>query len=67
MAIGDDDRSGEMFDVTLSLLVVSAVTVALRCYVRIKILKSFRVEDYMALLTMVRLFHSRLSLHHILA
>lgn len=53
MAIGDDDRGPEMFDVTLSLLVASTVTIIMRCYVRIHMLKSFRIEDWMALATMV--------------
>ncbi|KAK6208181.1 hypothetical protein LQW54_007089 [Pestalotiopsis sp. IQ-011] len=48
-----DDRGPEMFDVTLTLLVVSTITVAMRCYVRIRILKSFRIEDWMALATML--------------
>lgn len=54
MAIGDDDRGPDMFDVTISLLVASMVTILMRCYVRIYILKSFRIEDWMALATMVR-------------
>lgn len=53
MAIGDDDRSPEMFNVTLSLLVAATVTVALRCYVRIFMLKTFRIEDWLALVTLV--------------
>jgi hypothetical protein len=64
MAQGDDDRGPEMFDVTLSLLVVSTVTVAMRCYVRIVILKSFRIEDYMALATMVRLSSRHVHVKH---
>ncbi|KAK9423059.1 putative Integral membrane protein [Seiridium unicorne] len=52
MAQGDDDRGPEIFDVTLSLLVISTIAVALRCYVRIAILKSFRIEDYLALATL---------------
>ena len=53
MAIGDDDRGPEMFDVTLSLLVAATVTVAMRCYVRIFMLKTFRIEDWLALATLV--------------
>jgi hypothetical protein len=51
----DDDRSPQIFDVALALLIVSTVTVGMRCYVRIRILKSFRIEDWMALVTMVRI------------
>lgn len=46
-----------MFNVTVTLLVVSAVTVALRCYVRICILRTFRSEDWTAVATMVRRGH----------
>jgi hypothetical protein len=48
-----DDRGPEIFYVTLALLIVSTITVAMRCYVRIRILKSFRIEDWMSLATMV--------------
>ncbi|KAF7529202.1 hypothetical protein G7054_g9906 [Neopestalotiopsis clavispora] len=48
-----DDRGPEIFYVTLALLIVSTITVAMRCYVRIRILKSFRIEDWMSLATML--------------
>ena len=39
--------------VTSTLLVLSAVTLALRVYVRVKIAKSFGIDDTMALLAFV--------------
>ncbi|KAI1844954.1 hypothetical protein JX266_008970 [Neoarthrinium moseri] len=52
MAQDEDDRSPLMFNITVTLLAVSSVTVALRCYVRLYVIKSFRWEDWMALVTM---------------
>jgi hypothetical protein len=49
-----DDRGSQMLNVALALLVVSTLSVALRCYVRIFVLKTFRWEDWMSLLTLVR-------------
>ncbi|KAI0166432.1 hypothetical protein GGR57DRAFT_26017 [Xylariaceae sp. FL1272] len=46
------DRGPELATVTSVLLGVSAVTVGLRCYVRIGILKIFRIEDWLALLAL---------------
>lgn len=48
------DRGPLMFDLAVTLLALSTVTVVLRCYVRIFMLKTFRGEDYFALATQVR-------------
>ncbi|KAI1268655.1 hypothetical protein F5Y18DRAFT_238083 [Xylariaceae sp. FL1019] len=47
-----EDRGPELATVVSVLLGVSAVTVALRCYVRICLLKIFRIEDWLALLAL---------------
>ncbi|KAH8673681.1 hypothetical protein BX600DRAFT_212667 [Xylariales sp. PMI_506] len=47
-----DDRGPVIFGVAVALLAVSAVTVALRCYVRVRLLHVFRWEDWMALATL---------------
>jgi hypothetical protein len=43
-----------MFDLAVTLFVLSTVTVALRCYVRLFMLKTFSVEDYFSIATQVR-------------
>ncbi|KAI0013679.1 hypothetical protein F4779DRAFT_613414 [Xylariaceae sp. FL0662B] len=47
-----DNRGPELATITLLFLGLSVITVALRCYVRICLLKSFRVEDWLALGTL---------------
>lgn len=48
-----DDRGPQLAGVTLSFLGVSAVAVALRCYVRACMLKVFKLEDWLAIATLV--------------
>ncbi|KAI1085715.1 hypothetical protein F5B20DRAFT_14758 [Whalleya microplaca] len=48
-----DNRGPELATITLLFLGLSVVTVALRCYVRICLLKSFRLEDWLALGTLM--------------
>lgn len=49
-----EDRSVELFAVTVFCLALATVTVALRCYVRLFMLKIFSWEDYLAVITTVR-------------
>lgn len=49
-----DNRGPELAAVTGMLLGLSAVAVFLRCYVRIFMLKLFRLEDWLAVWTLVR-------------
>ncbi|KAK7989527.1 hypothetical protein PG990_006393 [Apiospora arundinis] len=48
-----EDRSIELFATTVFCLALATVTVALRCYVRLFMLKVFSWEDYLAVLTMM--------------
>lgn len=50
-----DDRSSDLYVSTLVCLGVAAAAVALRCYVRISLVKSFFLEDSLAVVTMVRM------------
>ncbi|KAI1777869.1 hypothetical protein F4818DRAFT_439192 [Hypoxylon cercidicola] len=47
-----DDRGPQLAAVTLSFLGLAALTVALRCYVRLCLLKVFQVEDWLAIASM---------------
>ncbi|KAK8124700.1 uncharacterized protein PG998_000459 [Apiospora kogelbergensis] len=48
-----EDRSVELFAVTVFCLALATVTVALRCYVRLFMLKIFSWEDYLAVITTI--------------
>ncbi|KAK8089403.1 hypothetical protein PG997_004364 [Apiospora hydei] len=48
-----EDRSTELFASTIFGLTIATVTVALRCYVRIFMLKIFSWEDYLAVITTI--------------
>ncbi|KAI0180439.1 hypothetical protein GGR52DRAFT_243924 [Hypoxylon sp. FL1284] len=47
-----DDRGPQLAAVALCFLGLATLTVALRCYVRVFILKAFQVEDWLAVTTM---------------
>ncbi|KAI1766394.1 hypothetical protein GGR53DRAFT_486613 [Hypoxylon sp. FL1150] len=47
-----DDRGPQLAAVTLFFLGLAALTVSLRCYVRLYILKVFQVEDWLAVASM---------------
>jgi hypothetical protein len=49
-----DDRSGEFFGVIAFFVALSTVIVALRCYCKIAIVKSFAADDYFSVATWVR-------------
>lgn len=49
-----DDRSAELYASTIFGLTIATVTVALRCYVRLCMLKIFSWEDYLAVVSLVR-------------
>lgn len=49
-----DDRGPELVASTIALLALSVISVALRSYVKIVLLKAFRTEDWLALVTLVR-------------
>ncbi|KAK8056602.1 hypothetical protein PG993_001829, partial [Apiospora rasikravindrae] len=51
--MASEDRSTELFASTLFGLTIATVTVALRCYVRLFMLKIFSWEDYLAVITMI--------------
>lgn len=48
-----DNRGPQMLGVTASFLVLMWVTVMARCYVRIKIIKAFAMDDWLALATLI--------------
>jgi len=48
-----DNRGPEMLGVTVSFLVLMWVTVSARCYVRIKIINAFAVDDWLAVATLL--------------
>ncbi|KAK8081764.1 hypothetical protein PG996_000545 [Apiospora saccharicola] len=50
-----EDRSPELYASTIFGLTIATVTVALRCYVRLCMLKIFSWEDYLAVVSLVRL------------
>ncbi|KAE8854013.1 hypothetical protein HRS9122_01005 [Pyrenophora teres f. teres] len=47
-----EDRSGQVLGIALTFLVLAWVTVGLRCYVRIFMVKGFGIDDYTMLLTL---------------
>ncbi|KAI0840624.1 hypothetical protein F5Y06DRAFT_294613 [Hypoxylon sp. FL0890] len=48
-----DDRGPELAATVIVFLALSAITLALRCYVRARILKVFKIEDWLAIATMI--------------
>ncbi|CAJ2509889.1 Uu.00g057890.m01.CDS01 [Anthostomella pinea] len=48
-----DDRGPELATITAVFLGLSSLTVFLRCYVRLCLLRTFRMEDYLALGTLL--------------
>ncbi|KAI1661720.1 hypothetical protein F4813DRAFT_171064 [Daldinia decipiens] len=48
-----DDRGPQLAIIVAVFLGLSSITVALRCYVRAHILRAFRVEDWLAVATML--------------
>lgn len=49
-----EDRSHQVLAVAVLFISLTWLTVGLRCYVRIGMLKSFGYDDYMMLITQVR-------------
>jgi hypothetical protein len=49
-----NDRGPELAAVASVFLGLSSLTVCLRCYVRLFVLKLFRLEDWLAVWTLVR-------------
>ena len=50
-----DDRVGEIVGVIIFFLSLSTVAVALRCYCRIRVVKTFGYEDWLAIMAHVSL------------
>lgn len=51
----DQNRGPQVTTISITFLVLSWVTTVLRCYVRIFIVKHFGADDYLAVLTLVKL------------
>ncbi|TVY13502.1 hypothetical protein LARI1_G008800 [Lachnellula arida] len=47
------ERAKELLAVTITLLVLALVTVSLRCFVRIKLVKAFGLDDYLMVASML--------------
>lgn len=47
------ERAEELLAVTITLLVLGLVTVSLRCFVRIRLVKAFGLDDYLMVASMV--------------
>ena len=61
-----DDRSGEVVGVIIFFLSLSTVAVALRCYCRIRVVKVFGWEDWLAIMAHVGLYFIHLfSTRHV--
>lgn len=52
-AVTADDRGPELATTVIIFLVLSSITLALRCYVRARMLKVFQIEDWLAIATMI--------------
>lgn len=48
-----DDRGPQVRDVTIAFLVLPWIAVSARCWVRLKILKAFAVDDFLAIATLL--------------
>lgn len=57
----DVDERPMFTGVMVTFLVVCWVTTALRCYVKVFLVRSFRIEDHLALLSMVRCQYSYMA------
>ncbi|KAI1096452.1 hypothetical protein F5B19DRAFT_147474 [Rostrohypoxylon terebratum] len=53
MASSSKDNGPQLEAAVLALLPLAAITFALRCYVRIRMLKFFKAEDWLAVATMI--------------
>jgi len=54
-----EDRSGEFVPVLGFFIAITTVLVALRCYCKIFIVKSFASDDYLSVVTLVRAFSGK--------
>ena len=46
------DRAQQLLAVTITLLVTAWVTVSLRCFVRLKLVKAFGIDDYLIVVSL---------------
>jgi len=49
------DRGARIAGVTIALYVLSVVAVSVRCYVRVSLIRSFGYDDWLMVITLVRL------------